>query len=164
MVETLGAQQQPTAPMPSLEVKEGVVVRLRSLGRTGVVRRRISDDLWEVEMGLLKMRVARADLEAVAPPPAQVRPHVHVTAGSAAPTEINVIGCTAEEACERVDKYLDSAVVSLLPRVRIVHGHGKNVLKNALAKMLGSHPQVERFFPAEAREGGSGATIVELRI
>jgi DNA mismatch repair protein MutS2 len=166
VVETLGAQTQPSAPAPLLELKEGVAVRLRSLGRTGVVRRRISDDLWEVEMGLLKMRVARADLEAVAVQPAPMKLPVHVTleAGPPAAQEINVIGCTAEEALERVDKFLDSAVVALLPRVRVVHGHGKNILKNALAKMLGSHPQVERYFPAEAREGGSGATIVELKI
>jgi DNA mismatch repair protein MutS2 len=108
--------------------------------------------------------VARADLEGVAAaaPPAP-KPRVSVTAGATVPLEINVIGATAEEACERVDKYLDSASLALLPRVRIVHGHGKNILKNALAKMLASHPQVERFYPAEAREGGSGATIVELK-
>ena len=164
VVETLGSHARPAAPAAPLEVKEGITVRLRSLGRTGTVRRRISDDLWEVEVGLMRVRAARADLEAAAAPPA-AKPQVRVTVTEAtAPLEINVIGCTAEEALERVDKYLDTAVMALLPRVRIVHGHGKNILKNALAKMLGSHPQVERFFPAEAREGGSGATIVELRV
>ena len=75
-----------------------------------------------------------------------------------------MIGCTAEEACERVDKFLDSAVVGSLSRVRVVHGHGKGILRKALGEMFGAHPQVERFYPAEQKEGGTGATIVELRV
>jgi DNA mismatch repair protein MutS2 len=77
--------------------------------------------------------------------------------------EINVIGQHAEEAVEAVDKFLDSAVLASLSRVRIVHGHGMGVLRRAIAELLARHPHVERFYPAPPQEGGTGATIVELK-
>jgi len=62
-----------------------------------------------------------------------------------------------------VDKFLDSAVMASLSRVRIVHGHGMGVLKRAIASLLARHPHVERFQEAPPQEGGAGATIVELK-
>ena len=77
--------------------------------------------------------------------------------------EINVIGETAEQAREQVDKFLDSAFLSGRFKVRVVHGYGKGILRKALHEMFTSHPHVEKFYPATPREGGDGATIVELR-
>ena len=77
--------------------------------------------------------------------------------------EINVIGATAEEARERVDKFLDEAYLAGRLRLRVIHGHGKGILKKALHEMFATHPHVEKFYPAPPREGGAGATIVELR-
>jgi DNA mismatch repair protein MutS2 len=48
-------------------------------------------------------------------------------------------------------------------RVRIVHGHGMGVLKRTVADFLASSPHVARYFAAPPSEGGSGATIAELR-
>jgi DNA mismatch repair protein MutS2 len=78
-------------------------------------------------------------------------------------SEINVIGDTAEEAQEHVDKFLDSAFVSGRFKVRVVHGYGKGILRKTLHEMFTSHPHVEKFYPAAPREGGQGATIVELK-
>ena len=75
-----------------------------------------------------------------------------------------MIGLKAEEARERVDKFLDTAVMSATPRVRVIHGHGMGVLRKTLSEMFGSHPHVEKFYAAEQREGGAGATIVELKL
>ena len=50
--------------------------------------------------------------------------------------EINVIGERAEEACERVEKFLDRAVMATASRVRIVHGHGMGILRKAIGKLL----------------------------
>ncbi|PYV19080.1 MAG: hypothetical protein DMG21_02940 [Acidobacteria bacterium] len=80
-----------------------------------------------------------------------------------AAAEINVIGATAEEARERVDKFLDESYLADRYRLRVVHGHGKGILKRALHEMFASHPHVEKFYPAPPREGGAGATIVELK-
>ena len=52
---------------------------------------------------------------------------------SAAASEINVIGCTVEEATERVDKFLDEAALANRHSVRIIHGHGTGALRKGLA-------------------------------
>ena len=77
--------------------------------------------------------------------------------------EINLIGQRAEQACESVDKFLDNAALAEVDRVRIVHGHGMGILKRAIADLLAANPHVEKFYQAEAYEGGAGATIVELK-
>ena len=78
--------------------------------------------------------------------------------------EINVIGSTAEEARELVDKFLDQAFLAGRPRVRVIHGHGKGILMRTLHEMFTSHPHVDKFYAAVPKEGGTGATIVELRV
>ena len=77
--------------------------------------------------------------------------------------EINLLGQRAEEACDNVDKFLDSAALAEVDRVRIVHGHGFGVLKKAVSELLSSNPHVARFYPAPPEQGGTGATIVELK-
>jgi DNA mismatch repair protein MutS2 len=78
--------------------------------------------------------------------------------------EINVIGTTAEEARELVDKFLDQAFLDGRFRLRVIHGFGKGILRKSLHEMFACHPHVEKFYPAPPHEGGAGATIVELKI
>ena len=156
------------APRPLLALREGDRVRVRALGRQGVVRRRLDWNHLEVEVGAMKMKVSLDQVEAVTEPQTSQAPEnvtVHLEARTdVSPSEINVIGSTAEEARERVDKFLDSAVLAAMPKVRVVHGHGMGVLRRTLHEFFGGHPQVERFYPARQQEGGPGATIVELRV
>jgi DNA mismatch repair protein MutS2 len=77
--------------------------------------------------------------------------------------EINLIGERAQEAVERVDQFLDRAVMATASRVRIVHGHGMGVLRKAIWEFLARHPHVEKYYQAPQQEGGAGATIVELK-
>jgi DNA mismatch repair protein MutS2 len=152
-----------------LEIREGVRVRLRDLREPARVRRLIGDDRLEVEAGLLRLQVSRDEVLEVLPaaptqhalpkgityePPARAAESLR---------EINVIGRHADEAIEAVDKFLDSAVLASVNRVRIVHGHGMGVLRRAISEWLARHPHVERFYPAPPHEGGTGATIVELK-
>ncbi|HEV8385685.1 MAG TPA: Smr/MutS family protein, partial [Candidatus Acidoferrales bacterium] len=96
------------------------------------------------------------------------RPHdrgisVHTADAESPLDEINVIGCTVEVASERVDKFLDNAVLDGKPRVRIIHGHGTGALRRGLREFLSEHPHVERFADAEPEHGGGAITIVELK-
>jgi DNA mismatch repair protein MutS2 len=77
--------------------------------------------------------------------------------------ELNVIGEHAEEACDRVEKFLDSAVMATASRVRIVHGHGMGILRKAIWNLLSKNPHVEKYYQAPQNEGGAGATIAELK-
>lgn len=165
VVEQLGQSERAAAPAKPAEIAVGMQVRMKALGSTGVVKRRIADDLFEVEVGFMKTRVSARELEPMGAAPALKRATVSVTrAEPTATAEINVIGTTADEACERVDKFLDTAVVNGTSRIRVIHGHGKGILRRAIGEMLAEHPSVEKSYPAEQSEGGSGATIAELRV
>jgi DNA mismatch repair protein MutS2 len=92
--------------------------------------------------------------------------HLHSRAADAkvkSPSELNLIGKTTDEAVDLVDKFLDEAFLNGQREVRIIHGHGTGALRKAIAELLADHPHVARFSTAPQDQGGSGATIVELR-
>ena len=77
--------------------------------------------------------------------------------------ELVVIGATVEEATDRIDKFLDQALLSDDRRLRVVHGHGTGRLRDAVRAFFRAHPLVANVSPAASNEGGDGATIVELK-
>ena len=77
--------------------------------------------------------------------------------------ELVVIGATVEEATDRIDKFLDQALLSDDRRLRVVHGHGTGRLRDAVRAFFRAHPLVANVSPAAGNEGGDGATIVELK-
>jgi DNA mismatch repair protein MutS2 len=81
----------------------------------------------------------------------------------AAGDEINVIGCTVEEASRRVDKFIDGAALAGMPQVRVIHGHGTGALRRGLAEFLSAHPLVESVHAEAQERGGAAVTVVELR-
>lgn len=140
-------------------------VRLSNLPTPGTIMALAADGMVEVEVGRLHMRVRRDEVRVLSKgqSPAQ-GPKALVDRPQGAPAEVNVIGTTAEEACDLVDKFLDQAYVAGRFRLRVVHGHGKGILRRTLHEMFSSHPHVEKFYAAPAHEGGTGATIVELKV
>jgi DNA mismatch repair protein MutS2 len=154
-----------------LAIAEGARVRLRGVREVARVKRLVGTDVVEVESGFLKLQVSREDVLEVLPdtPDAAKLPkgvtmrtaprpdHVVLT------REINLIGRRAEEAMSELDKFLDSAALASVGRVRIVHGHGMGILKGAVAELLRDHPLVAKFHAADQYEGGAGATIAEMR-
>lgn len=155
-------------------VAQGDQVRLRSLGKVAIVQRQIDDSTFEVAVGPMKMRIARDEIAEVVSSarPAQspiqaAHRRAGITVSVAEPdvmsSEINVIGRTADEAQDEVEKFLDRAYLAGLPRIRIVHGTGMGILRRTLRAWLQHHPQVATVTEAAQNEGGAGATIVELR-
>ena len=160
-------------------VQEGDVVRLKSLGRNGTVLHKIDDSTYEVEVGAMKMRVQKEDIAAVVSASSsreggpQVKPaaaartrgiQVQLASGDDnAPSEINVIGQTVDEASAAVEKFVDRAFLAGLPRVRIVHGSGMGILRKALRQQMRDHPHVAEIVEPPQNEGGAGATVLELR-
>ena len=146
----------------------GVRVRVRGLPSAVVLRRR-DESSAEVEAGPLRMKVALDDITAIvteaAPAQKPARPAVTLekpAAEDVTADEINVIGCTVEEATRRVDKFIDQAAVAGKPRVRIIHGHGTGALRRELAEFLTGHPLVERIAAEAEDRGGTAITVVEL--
>lgn len=148
-------------------------VRLRSFGSIGIVDS-IKGNNVEVRVKSVHMREKLANLELMEAVPvetgraARLRPsrgtEVKLTSGTeAARSELNVIGQTTDEAVDAVDKFLDAAFLNSLAQLRIVHGHGTGALRKAIGELLRSHPHVARFAAAPQDQGGSGATLVELK-
>jgi DNA mismatch repair protein MutS2 len=92
--------------------------------------------------------------------------HLHSNAGNSEPTsgaELKLIGKTTDEAVDLTDKFLDEAFLNGLSELRIIHGHGTGALRRVISELLKDHPHVARFAAAAPDQGGSGATIVELK-
>ena len=160
-------------PQVVQHVAEGDTVKLKSLGRTGRVIRRIDDHQFEVEIGAMKMRIPRTDIASVvasahdSPLKAARARGISVSIEKEdqnVPSEINVIGRTVDEATEEVEKFVDRAFLAGLSRVRVVHGSGMGILRKALRQLLQKHPHVETVSQPPQNEGGAGATVVELRV
>jgi DNA mismatch repair protein MutS2 len=78
-------------------------------------------------------------------------------------SELNVIGCTVDEALARAEKFLDDSTVTDQRTLRIIHGHGTGQLRRAFAEFLKEHPLVAKFETAPQDQGGGGVTVVELK-
>jgi DNA mismatch repair protein MutS2 len=171
-----GADRGDPNAQPSLvkHVSEGDTVKLKSMGRSAVVKKKIGDNHFDVEIGSMKMRIAREDIAEVlraseSPVQAARARGISVSlqnesSGLNMPSEINVIGRTVDEATSEVEKFVDRAFLAGMPRVRIVHGSGMGILRKALRQYLQKHPHVESVTEPPTNEGGGGATVVELRV
>ena len=150
-----GAFQEPAPP-------DADEVLIPSLGLRGrVVEER--DGLVTVQAGALTVRVSRNQLSSSQPKPASPGPgRVTLPERSGVPSELLLLGRTTDEARDLVVKYLDDAILAGLPRVRLVHGKGTGALKKAVEAVLKEHPLVAAFRAGAPREGGTGATVVEL--
>jgi DNA mismatch repair protein MutS2 len=177
----LGVAVEASQPPSLADLVPGVRVRVRGLSSPVVLRRR-DEASAEVEAGPLRMKVPLAEITAVvaeeksrsgAPGAGEASKGsrsanvtVHAAPAdresSGAGDEINVIGCTVEEATRWVDKFLDTAALAGKPEVRVIHGHGTGALRRGLAEFFSTHPLIESF-QAEAQErGGTAVTIVKL--
>jgi DNA mismatch repair protein MutS2 len=145
------------------------------MGRAGVVKKKIDDNHFEVEIGSMKMRIAREDIAEViarvSDSPIQAARArgikvslEHDTSDLNTPTEINVIGQNVDDATREVEKFVDRAFLAGVPKVRIVHGSGMGILRKALRQYLQKHPHVATVTEPPQNEGGGGATVVELRV
>ena len=178
VAHSTGADRGDPQAQPQLvkHVSEGDTVKLKSTGRSARIARKLDDNHFEVEMGALKMKIARDDIAEILVS-AQARSETPVAAarsrgisvsleneGATAATEINVIGQTVDQASREVEKFVDRAFLAGLPRVRVVHGSGMGILRKALRQLLQQHPHVSSVIEAPQNEGGGGATVVELNV
>ena len=160
-----GAATAPAEPSPPRPLAVGDQVQVANLSSLGTVMALPDDDQVDVAVGHLHMRLPRSEVRRIVHGGTSApRAAVAVRGSDETPAEINVIGDTAELARERVDKFLDEAYMAGRFRLRIIHGHGKGILRKSLHEMFASHPHVEKFYLAPPHEGGAGATIVELMV
>ncbi len=151
---------EPTQLPDALEA--GMRVLVASFGMEGEVVRLMGDGEAEVRVRDKKLRLPVGSLEAL---PVQERAPAASPSRSYelevkdVPNELNLIGCTVEEALERADKFLDDAFLSDHREVRLIHGHGTGRLKSALREWLTGHAHVAN----QKSESRGGVTVIELK-
>ncbi len=149
----------------------GSRVQVKRFGQEGTVIAAHGEGQWEVVVGNFKCVVDAKELSPTGAPiavqdrPAQSAARVTVQMNSPElhSNEINLVGCTVDEAIHRVDKFLDSAFLAAVSQVRLIHGTGMGVLRRALSEWLSNQPYVDKFHPAESGQGGNGVTVVSLK-
>ncbi|MEA1917116.1 MAG: endonuclease MutS2 [Campylobacterota bacterium] len=75
---------------------------------------------------------------------------------------LDLHGLRAEEANEKMDKFLSDALISGFDEVVIYHGIGTGKLSYAVKKFLEEHPKVVSYTDAPIQLGGYGAKVVQL--
>jgi DNA mismatch repair protein MutS2 len=152
-------------PPASQPARVGDRVAVGSLGLEGVVSA-IHDGSAEIDVRGKRMRASVRDLRVMAaahPQPSKVSVHVELQPREPTLADLNVIGCTVDEALARAERFLDASLLSDQRVIRVIHGYGTGQLKRALAGFLQQHPLVVRFDQAPPEQGGGGVTVVELK-
>jgi len=156
----------PDIEAPSGPLHEGDTVQLTALGVQGTVLTVEGAEV-VVQAGPLRTRVSPEELELLrrAQPAAASTASARVKMPSRGPSpgiQIDLRGLTAEEAVDRLERYLDDAAMAALPWVRIIHGKGTGKLRREVRSYMADHPLVVTYESAAENEGGDGATVAHL--
>jgi DNA mismatch repair protein MutS2 len=149
---------------PAGPIEAGSRVVVGGLGLEGTVVELRGNDA-EIDVRGKRMRAKVRDLRALGgtPASASVNVNVDLQPREGSLSELNVIGQTVDDAIARLEKFLDESTLTDQRTIRIVHGHGTGQLRRAIAAFLKNHPLVAHYELAPQKEGGGGATIVELK-
>jgi len=150
---------------PQKEIKVGDFVKLKTGGTTGTVES-IKKGKAIVLMGIMKMTTNLRDLQP-ANEPLDIRKKKSIqtdVSSSAAQFEskLDLRGLYREEAIQRVEEFVDNAIMSSATHLRIVHGKGNGVLRNAVKKKLREYKSITKVGHPAHNDGGDGVTVVEL--
>ncbi|ROR21938.1 DNA mismatch repair protein MutS2 [Mobilisporobacter senegalensis] len=168
---SLKGNKKPSKVHKPKDFKLGDSVNVLTLGLKGTVSSLPNEkgDLF-VQMGILRSQVNIKDLELideeVIKGPNLTRTgsgKIKMSKSMSISPEINLIGKTVDEALPELDKYLDDAYLSHLPRVSVIHGIGTGALKNAVHGHLKKTKYVKEYRLGAFGEGGAGVTIVEFK-
>ncbi|MDQ0220120.1 endonuclease MutS2 [Peribacillus cavernae] len=146
-------------------LKPGDEVKVTSFDQKGHLIEKVSNDEWQVQMGILKMKVKESDLQFSGSPKEKEVKHIAAVRGRDfhVNLELDLRGERFENALSRVEKYIDDALLAAYPRVSIIHGKGTGALRQGVQDYLKNHRAVKRVRFGEASEGGTGVTIVEFK-
>ncbi len=158
----------------SLRLGERVTVS--TLNAEGVVTALGESDA-EVQIGTIRMRARLSDLvRRVSEQSSSTQKaegskqkvegsgRANVTVASKSPgMEVDLRGLMAEDALDKMERYLEQAFLSGLPFVRIIHGKGTGRLRQAVREALRGHEYVSKFEEGGSTEGGEGVTVALMK-
>ena len=170
----LGNNQKKPANQKTVDpkkLKKGDSVKIISMNLKGIVNT-LPDARGNlfVQCGIMRMQTNINDLvpvkEETITAPALQRTNtgkLKMSKSFSVSSEINLLGCTVDEAIAKLDKYLDDAHLAHLPSVRVVHGKGTGALRSAVQSHLKRLKYVKEYRLGEYGEGDAGVTIVTFK-
>ena len=164
-------ERQRTQVESQSSIRLGERVIVSTLNAEGVVTALGESDA-EVQIGTIRMRARLSDLLKRSGEPVSEEKRKQVTgsgravmaAASKSPgMEVDLRGLMAEDALDKMERYLEQAFLSGLPYVRIIHGKGTGRLRQAVRGALRGHEYVKSFEEGGSTEGGEGVTVAMLK-
>lgn len=160
-------QEQPERPAPSREIRAGDTVELLRLGTKATVLAVNKDGSCQLQAGIMKITAKPDEIYLLENEPrtdakAFIEKADRALRATPAASELDLRGMDAIEAVNTLDQFLDTAILSKLPSVRIIHGKGTGVLRKAVQDRLRHNRQIQGFRLGTFGEGEDGVTIVEL--
>lgn len=154
------------APVDVKKLSVGDEVYVKSFNNTGTING-IKEKKGEIEVlfGNIKSTVKLSDcFNAKKQAIQSEKPKVSRSVERSSPkAEINIIGKTVSEGVDEVEKFIDQAVVSNIPEIRIIHGMGTGKLKKGVWNYLKTNKNVSEYRLGRYGEGESGVTVVTLK-
>ncbi len=143
--------------------RAGDWVRIQGFTDLGQVMQ-VEGSMALIAVGSLRIRLPLAELEAASPKPMEKprRMRSSVESRREGSIEVDVRGLNAEDAWDIVDRFIDSAVLTGWPQVRVIHGKGTGVLRRVVGERLRQDPRVVSHRLGQSGEGGDGVTVVWL--
>ncbi len=146
-------------------LRPGVRVRVPAYDADGPIVE-VRGETVMVQLGLLRVEAGADEVE-----PLEEEPGAGTGAGRGAGAtfgagfddEINIRGERVEQGLDKVRDFVLEAHAMKVGKVRILHGKGTGVLRDAVRSYLKNERKVERFEDAVPYEGGHGVTVAYLR-
>jgi DNA mismatch repair protein MutS2 len=157
-------------PAEEAAFHKGDQVKVVSLNQEGILTEAISDGQATVVIGAMKVTVPVSSLRpGTGKKISEKRPEptgisVTLTKAMNVSPEIMLRAQRVEEALYDLDRYIDEAQAAGLQQVRVIHGKGTGAMRKAVWQYLTNHPSVDSYRLGEQAEGGSGATVVKLKV
>ena len=151
----------------------GEKVTVSTLNTEGVVTALGESDA-EVQIGTIRVRARLSDLvrksekQTLDDKPktvtSQISSTVHRPSSTSPGMEVDLRGLMADDALDKMERYLEQAYLSGLPFVRIIHGKGTGKLRSAVRDALRGHAYVKAFEEGGDKEGGEGVTVAKMNV
>ncbi|WP_430784918.1 endonuclease MutS2 [Virgibacillus flavescens] len=147
------------------ELQIGDTIKLLTINQEGSVISKISDKEYMVQVGIMKVKVKRKDLQFISQKKQFTEKPLATVKGSNyhVRPELDLRGERYENALLQLEKYLDDVILAGYQQVSIIHGKGTGALRKGVQELVKNHSRISGVRAGGSGEGGSGVTVIELK-
>ena len=158
----------PAEKTSSRPLKVGDTVQIKSMGMKATVLSISPDRVLSLRAGIMNVTAKEDEVlllegEKLSAPKSVAESSAAQLRTMSVESKIDLRGMESVEAVLAAERYIDSAVMSRLKTVTIIHGKGTGALRAAVQQMLKRNKSVKSFRLGRFGEGEAGVTVVELK-